>query len=268
MADNGWIKLHRKISEHWLWNEKPFSKGQAWIDLVMLANHAQGIVIFRDETIRVERGQHITSELKLGEQWGWSRGRVKRFLNALQTDSMVNIKQDNRKCIITICNYRIYQSKAESNDTTETQQTGQQTGQQTVQQAVQQTDTNKNNKNSRSKEYIHTAKPTLQNFLNYSAQVGFTKEQTENAYAYCISNNWLWKEGIPMNTEESAIPHLLRRLKNAQAAHKKPDPANMRSKDATCSYCGKKGTQIFRDNKHWCDHACYNKALVPALGDD
>ena len=36
----GWIKVSRTIQEHWVWDEKPFSKGQAWIDLLLLAKHS------------------------------------------------------------------------------------------------------------------------------------------------------------------------------------------------------------------------------------
>ena len=32
---SGWIKVSRAIQEHWVWDEKPFSKGQAWIDLLL-----------------------------------------------------------------------------------------------------------------------------------------------------------------------------------------------------------------------------------------
>ena len=35
----GWIKLHRSIQDSWLWKKYPFSEGQAWIDLLMLANY-------------------------------------------------------------------------------------------------------------------------------------------------------------------------------------------------------------------------------------
>jgi hypothetical protein len=42
----GWICLHRQIQDHWLWEDRPFSRGQAWIDLLMLANHEDKKMIF------------------------------------------------------------------------------------------------------------------------------------------------------------------------------------------------------------------------------
>jgi len=35
MPGNGWISLHRRIQEHWIWQDKPFSKGQAWIEMMI-----------------------------------------------------------------------------------------------------------------------------------------------------------------------------------------------------------------------------------------
>ena len=35
----GWIKLHRKITENWLWDDKPYDKARAWIELLLMVNH-------------------------------------------------------------------------------------------------------------------------------------------------------------------------------------------------------------------------------------
>jgi len=40
--DLGFIILQRKITENWLWLSEPFSKSQAWVDLLLLANHSNG----------------------------------------------------------------------------------------------------------------------------------------------------------------------------------------------------------------------------------
>ena len=41
----GWVSVHRQIQNHWLWTDKPFSKGQAWIDMLMLANHVDNKIL-------------------------------------------------------------------------------------------------------------------------------------------------------------------------------------------------------------------------------
>ena len=119
----GWISLNRKIQNNWLWEDKPFSKGQAWIDILLLINHKDNKVLFREELIEVKRGERITSQVKLAKRWGWSRGKVKHFLNLLENDGMLIIKTDKRKTVLKVVNYNSYQE----NDLTKRQQNEQQT---------------------------------------------------------------------------------------------------------------------------------------------
>ena len=107
---NGWISLHRSIQNHWLWEDKPFSKGQAWIDMLLFANHCDKKFLFGGELLEVKAGSFITSELKLSERWGWSRDKVRRFLNVLSKDGMIEKISDRQKTTITIKNYRAYQN--------------------------------------------------------------------------------------------------------------------------------------------------------------
>ena len=106
----GWIKLHRKIREcSVIWDDKPFSRGQAWIDLLMMANHEAKDIFFDGGVYRVERGQQLTSIRKLSEIWGWSRTKTTKFLNDLKKAEMVSLKSDAKKTVITIVNYDNYQ---------------------------------------------------------------------------------------------------------------------------------------------------------------
>lgn len=106
---DGWVKLHRSITENWVWNDKPFSKGQAWIDLIIMANHKDNKFPLGDKVVTVERGSLITSEIKLMERWGWSKSKVRLFLNQLQNDGMIVKKSDRKKTTINIVNYGTYQ---------------------------------------------------------------------------------------------------------------------------------------------------------------
>lgn len=114
----GWIKLYRSIREHWTWEEKPFSKGQAWIDLIMSASHEDKRFPLGNELVDIERGSFITSIRKLCDRWGWSNTKVRAFLDMLQTDKMIIYKSDTKKTLITIENYSKFQDK-EIDETTE-----------------------------------------------------------------------------------------------------------------------------------------------------
>lgn len=106
---SGWISIHRKIQNHWLWSEKPYSRGQAWIDIIMMANHQDNQFVLGNELIKVNRGSFITSEVKLSDRWGWSRTKVRSFLELLEKDNMLVKKSDSKKTTLTIVNYNDYQ---------------------------------------------------------------------------------------------------------------------------------------------------------------
>ncbi len=105
----GWISIHRQIQSHWVWEDKPFSKGQAWIDLLMMANHTDKKILLGNELVEVKAGSFITSELKLADKWGWSKTKVRSFMALLENDKMIVQKKDRKKTTITIENYSDFQ---------------------------------------------------------------------------------------------------------------------------------------------------------------
>lgn len=105
----GYIKLYRQIMDNELWKIKPYSKGQAWVELIMLANHDDADFMLGNQTIHVERGSFVTSELKLMDRWGWSKSKVRAFLMLLKCNQMVDYFSDRKKTTITIVNYSGYQ---------------------------------------------------------------------------------------------------------------------------------------------------------------
>lgn len=104
----GWIKLYRRINDNWIWEEKPFSKGQAWIDLLLLANYEARKTTFKGEVITCEIGTVNISVLELSRRWGWSRGKTRQFLTLLEKDNMIELNCTTNRTTICIVNYRIY----------------------------------------------------------------------------------------------------------------------------------------------------------------
>lgn len=117
----GWQKIYRDIQDHWLWEDKPFSRGQAWIDLILLVNHEENKTLIDGELIEVKRGSKITSLRKLADQWGWSTTKVKKFLELLQKEQMIKFESDNKKTLVSIENYSVYQSKDNTENTVKKQ---------------------------------------------------------------------------------------------------------------------------------------------------
>ena len=122
MANTGWIPTYRSLQDHWLWQKKPFSPGQAWIDLLMLANYEDTKLPYKGEVITCERGTVNLSISTLGTRWGWSRDKTRHFLKLLESDDMVTVKATTHRTTITIENYTFYNDIPTTNDTTSRQQ--------------------------------------------------------------------------------------------------------------------------------------------------
>jgi len=135
MGNDGWIKVHRRIMESDYWLSEPFTRAQAWIDLLLLANHKDGTVRKRGILFEVKRGQVGYSEETLADRWRWSRGKVRRFLGELKTRQQIERDpvQQNKKLsyLITIENYDLYQSDSTINETVDDTTSGTTDGQQT-----------------------------------------------------------------------------------------------------------------------------------------
>lgn len=109
----GFIKLDREIFNHWVWEEKPFSRAQAWIDLIGLATHKNEKFSSGNTLIDGKRGNVYRSKTWLANRWGWSRKKVSNFLDMLQKDGMVVVNGMRmgtvNGTVITIVNYGKFQ---------------------------------------------------------------------------------------------------------------------------------------------------------------
>jgi DNA-binding transcriptional regulator YhcF (GntR family) len=104
----GWIKLDRQIQDHWVWKDK-YSRGQAWVDLIMLANYEDKKTIHKGKVKVCKRGDVNLSVKYLAERWGWNWRTVKSFLNALESDGMITSEYTTNYTTITLVNYDKYQ---------------------------------------------------------------------------------------------------------------------------------------------------------------
>ena len=125
MDDQGWIKLHRKIQYNELWLSEKFTRSQAWIDLLLLANHKDGMFFLRGNEVKVKKGQIARAERTLAKRWRCSRDKVRRFLGMLKTRHQIRQQQGNVINILEIVNYEKYQQNETTDQTTERPQKNQ-----------------------------------------------------------------------------------------------------------------------------------------------
>ncbi|HEX9900194.1 MAG TPA: hypothetical protein VGC81_13305 [Candidatus Methylomirabilis sp.] len=118
MTVEGWIKVYRQIRDHWLWERDRFTRGQAWLDLLLRARHKDHEARIGNQFVTEKRGQALVFQRQLASQWGWNRETVSKFLRLLKADHMVSLETSHGPeggyTLITIMNYERYQGSDES----------------------------------------------------------------------------------------------------------------------------------------------------------
>ena len=118
-GNKGWISLYRTILDGWLWEDKPFARGQAWIDLLLQANHKDSKKLSKGELVEIKRGSLLTSDQILADRWGWSRKKVRAFLSMLEKEQMITLNRTKKGTSLSIKKYSFYQNGGTTEDTTE-----------------------------------------------------------------------------------------------------------------------------------------------------
>ena len=98
---------------------EPFTRMQAWIDLLLVANYRDSVIYVRGNKVDVKRGQIAKSQDFFATRWKWSRGKVIRFLDELQKCGQIVQQKSNVITLISVVNYEYYQQDG----TTDGQQT-------------------------------------------------------------------------------------------------------------------------------------------------
>lgn len=179
----GYIKLWRKVVDNKLYFCQPFTKMQAWIDMVLITNYKDRFIYVRGIPILIKRGQLLGCERWLGERWKWSRGKVRRFLQNMgqQTSPQISIQKNNVCSIITITNYEQYQPMVELGGTLDSTTSSTTNG--------PQTDLPNNIKNiKKDKNIIHVRFNEL--WMRYPRRVG--KKAAEKHFKTSVKNEEDW----------------------------------------------------------------------------
>ena len=194
---DGWIKLNRSIQSHWMWQDEPFDKARAFIDLILLANFEDKKTVYKGEIIVCKRGDVNLSINQLAERWKWSRHKVSDFLNLLEKDKMVEQKRTTTRTVITIVNYGVYQdSSCDEGQPTDNLTDNKRTSK------GQLTDTTKNIKNDKNikeispkgdtkkKSEAQFVPPTVDEVRAYCKEMGYGFDP-EYFVAYHTSKGWV-----------------------------------------------------------------------------
>lgn len=202
MSEKGFVKIDRAIFDHWLFDDKPFCRLAAWIDLICLANHKTTKRIKNGRMTTFKRGTVNRSILELSERWGWDRKKVRNFLKCLEADQMVTFFSSRngttKGTTIKIVNYDKFQSIGTTKGTSNSPSNGTTT----PQQMGQQLPINKNEKNEKNEKDVygaaaHTFPPTLSEVSDYIAERGL-RVTAEKFWRYYEAKEWTLANGRRM----------------------------------------------------------------------
>jgi len=135
----GWIKIHRKITE-WEWYSD-HNTTRLFLHLLLLCNHKTT----KWRGFEVQEGEVLTGRKKLSEQTGLSEQQIRTSLNKLKSTNSLTIKTTKLFSIIKLNNWNHHQ---QLNQQTTTQATNEQPTSNHIQEC-------KNEKNEK-KINIHT----------------------------------------------------------------------------------------------------------------
>lgn len=200
MENTGWIKTHRTILKHWIWEDKPFSKGQAWIDMLLLASHVDSKFVLGGELVETPKGSFVTSEVKLMERWGWSKSKTRLFLKMLEKDKMIVKKSDRKKTTITIVKYSAFQ---EGKTTKKPQKNHRETTERPPKDTIKNTNNVEELKRSSN---AHARTPLLseiQTFINDNK----LNVDADKFFLHYSKDNWTTKDGKPITDWQSLLKH-------------------------------------------------------------
>ena len=112
----GWISLHRKILDNPILSRgRTYSRFEAFIYMLLKANHKENKCVIGNQLIQVKTGSFITSQKKLMQEFNWGSTKLRAFIKLLENDKMIKIKSSTYATMITIINYSSYQNMQTEN---------------------------------------------------------------------------------------------------------------------------------------------------------
>jgi hypothetical protein len=108
MSDNGYVIAYRRVWKHPVFRD--LLDAGIWNYLYQNAAWRDARVFLHGTRVDLRRGQIFVSLRSLAEGFCCPEPRVRRLINSLRDDAMIEVLPTHRGTVITICNYEDYQA--------------------------------------------------------------------------------------------------------------------------------------------------------------
>lgn len=111
---SGFVLIHRSLWDHPAFKDRVEAASFSW--MVSAAAWKPVRVRYKGRVLNLDRGQLAISTRDMAADWGWSESKVRRFLEKLKNEAMIDAHSDAGVTVVTICNYNEYQSHEHRDD--------------------------------------------------------------------------------------------------------------------------------------------------------
>ncbi len=184
--DKSWIKLYRKMQDHWVYKNPNYTN--IWLAILWGTNWKQSKVLVHGKLVIVERGEILTSIRTLAQQSHTSEKSVRNFLKHAEVDAMILPKKGTATTHFIVLNYNDLQEQQLTEGHTEGTQRAQQ---------------GHYHKKLRSKEGKNIEQidsvsmrsraftpPSFEEMAAYFQELGSTHDEAQKCYDHYTANGW------------------------------------------------------------------------------
>lgn len=192
---NGFITLHRKILESAIF-ENP-NELKVWIWCLCRANWSDNTVFFSGEEINVRRGQFIFGRFTGSDECNMNPNTFYKILKKLEKAGMILINSNNKKSLLTVVKYEIYQDglideQQQSNNKVTTKQ--------------QQSNTDNNITIQQENKRTYTRTPqNIEEVIEYGKEIELQSEECNSFFDHFQSNGWKVGGKAPMKDWKASL---------------------------------------------------------------
>jgi len=203
LNDAGWIKLHRSITDSFVFDNPDRLK--FWLWCLCKASHKDRKQTVGLQEIQLTKGQFVFGRKKASTELSMDESKIYRLLKTFEKREKVEVKSNNKYSLVTVVNWSFYQG---SEQQSEQQMNNKLTTNE------QQSNTNKNVKKERRKEIDIFIPPTITEIEVYVLQ----KEYCVNPkqfFDYYDSADWVNAKGKKVTSwKRTVVTWNSRELKN------------------------------------------------------